>query len=139
MKHLKIALALSITISLLSGCSNGTPDSWKFSKEDVDNFMVVDSQLIKPDDNDSKVKIIIDIFLFVKLDDVSFKIYRGETVGLVGESGCGKTTLGRTILQLYTPTAGKISFNGIRVNPPSKLDIEAVLKRKDEAKFKNFI
>ena len=46
------------------------------------------------------------------VDDVSFKIKRGETLGLVGESGCGKTTLGRTILQLYTPTSGEIYFNG---------------------------
>jgi oligopeptide transport system ATP-binding protein len=42
------------------------------------------------------------------VDGVSFKIYKGETLGLVGESGCGKSTTGRTILQLYRPTAGKI-------------------------------
>ena len=46
------------------------------------------------------------------VDNVSFKIRRGETLGLVGESGCGKTTLGRTILQLYKPTSGDIIFNG---------------------------
>ena len=46
------------------------------------------------------------------VDDVSFKIRRGETLGLVGESGCGKTTLGRTILQLYNPTSGQVIFNG---------------------------
>lgn len=46
------------------------------------------------------------------VDDVSFKIRRGETLGLVGESGCGKTTLGRTILQLYTATSGEVIFNG---------------------------
>ena len=45
------------------------------------------------------------------VDDVSFTIKRGETLGLVGESGCGKTTLGRTILQLYKPTSGAIYFN----------------------------
>jgi oligopeptide transport system ATP-binding protein len=44
------------------------------------------------------------------VDDVSFTIYRGETLGLVGESGCGKTTLGRTVLQLYEPTEGKVYY-----------------------------
>jgi oligopeptide transport system ATP-binding protein len=44
------------------------------------------------------------------VDDISFNIYRGETLGLVGESGCGKSTTGRTILQLYRPTAGEVHF-----------------------------
>jgi oligopeptide transport system ATP-binding protein len=47
------------------------------------------------------------------VDDVSFDIYKGETLGLVGESGCGKTTTGRTLLQLYRPTAGEVWFDGI--------------------------
>jgi len=46
------------------------------------------------------------------VDDVTFDIYEGETFGLVGESGCGKTTLGRTIMRLYDPTGGNIIFNG---------------------------
>ena len=46
------------------------------------------------------------------VDDVSFSIGEGETLGLVEESGCGKTTVGRTLLQLYTPTAGRITFDG---------------------------
>lgn len=46
------------------------------------------------------------------VDDVSFAIKKGETLGLVGESGCGKTTVGRTILNLYKPTAGEIWYDG---------------------------
>ena len=46
------------------------------------------------------------------VDDVSFFIRRGETLGLVGESGCGKTTVGRTLLRLYEPTDGTIIYDG---------------------------
>ena len=46
------------------------------------------------------------------VDDVSFKVRPGTTVGIVGESGCGKTTMGRTIMRLYSVTDGKVLFDG---------------------------
>ncbi len=56
------------------------------------------------------------------VDDVSFTIKKGETLGLVGESGCGKTTVGRTILNLYKPTAGEIKFDGKVIKTKSDLN-----------------
>jgi oligopeptide transport system ATP-binding protein len=49
------------------------------------------------------------------VDGVSFEVEKGETLGLVGESGCGKSTTGRCILQLITPTSGSIMFEGREV------------------------
>ena len=59
------------------------------------------------------------------VDDVSFTVRNGETFGLVGESGCGKTTIGRTVLRLTEPTAGSVFFNGIDV---LKLEGDALKK-----------
>ena len=61
------------------------------------------------------------------VDDVSFTINRGETLGLVGESGCGKTTVGRTILHLYKPTAGEVIFDGKPIK--TKQDIQEFRKK----------
>jgi len=55
------------------------------------------------------------------VDDVSFTINKGETLGLVGESGCGKTTVGRTVLQLYKPTGGEIWYDGRQVKTKQDL------------------
>lgn len=61
------------------------------------------------------------------VDDVSMTINKGETLGLVGESGCGKTTVGRTILNLYKPTAGEIWYNGKLIK--TKSDIKEFRKK----------
>ena len=58
------------------------------------------------------------------VDDVSFAIRPGETLGLVGESGCGKTTVGRTLLRLYKPAAGRIEFDGsVLFDSEKKIDV----------------
>ena len=58
------------------------------------------------------------------VNDISFEIYPGETFGLVGESGCGKSTTGRTIMRLTKPTAGKVFFQGKDVAEMSKHEIK---------------
>ena len=62
------------------------------------------------------------------VDTISFKIYEGETVGLVGESGCGKTTLGRTILNLEKATSGKVLYKGKDITNISKKDLKSFRK-----------
>ena len=62
------------------------------------------------------------------VNNVSFKIYKGETLGLVGESGCGKTTLSRTILQLETPSSGQIIYKGTDISKLSKSSFKKLRK-----------
>lgn len=62
------------------------------------------------------------------VNDVSFDVYKGETLGLVGESGCGKTTLGRTLLRLIAPTSGSIYYEGKDFTSISKQDMRSLRK-----------
>lgn len=66
---------------------------------------------------------------FKAVDSVNFDVYKGETLGLVGESGCGKTTLGRALLRLIEPTDGKISFEGKDVLSLNKDELRETRKR----------
>lgn len=67
---------------------------------------------------------------FVKaVDNVSFDVYDGETLGLVGETGCGKTTVARTILQLYHPTSGQIIFDGVDLTSLPENDLRKMRRR----------
>ena len=64
------------------------------------------------------------------VDDVSFQVFKGETFGLVGESGCGKTTTGRTVIRLYKPTSGETLFNGKRIDGKlNKAETKAVTSK----------
>jgi oligopeptide transport system ATP-binding protein len=63
------------------------------------------------------------------VDDISFKINRGETFGLVGESGCGKSTTGRTVIRLYKPTAGEIIMDGVDLSKLSEKELAPYRKR----------
>ena len=63
------------------------------------------------------------------VDNVSFQIRRGETLGLVGESGCGKTTVGRTLIRLYPADGGRVVFDRIDVHRANRREARELTKR----------
>ena len=82
-----------------------------------------------------KVENLSQFFGFTKaVDDVSFEIKKGEVFGLVGESGCGKTTTGRSIIKLYNITGGSVFFKGIRIAAGKKTYKDAIEKAKEDYK-----
>ena len=99
--------------------------------------MSVESKNQQKDEVLLKVENLCQYFGFNKaVDDVSFDIKRGEVFGLVGESGCGKTTTGRSIIKLYNITSGSIYFKGVRIGAGIKSYQDDILKAKADYKEK---
>lgn len=105
---------------------SGYDDQAEFAREQAERDTKVEEDKVLPPDPDAllEVRHLKKYFTLKKtvmgkpitslkaVDDVSFKIRSGETLGIVGESGCGKTTMGRTVLKLHQPTSGQIFFEG---------------------------
>ena len=98
--------------------------------EEIKNLNSEETPLVEVKDLKQHFNISMGLFKNKPLkavDGVSFAIKKGETLGLVGESGCGKTTVGRTLLHLYKPTAGEIFYNGKKIVTPH--DVKAFRKK----------
>jgi peptide/nickel transport system ATP-binding protein len=99
------------------------PDEKKVKKEEKDVLLEVNNLLTQFPIKGGIFGRTVDHFKAVK--NVSFKLQKGKTLGLVGESGCGKTTLGRSILRLIEPAAGQVIYDGVDV---TKLDKDGMRK-----------
>jgi peptide/nickel transport system ATP-binding protein len=104
---------------------NSTPDDILIEVKNLKMYFPVTAGLLRKKVADVKA-----------VDDISFKIIRGKTHGLVGESGCGKTTVGRTILRIYEPTAGDIIFEGQDISRISRRELRP-LRRKMQLIFQD--
>jgi oligopeptide transport system ATP-binding protein len=105
----------------------------KFRQELVDNDVVLSVRHLK---QYFKVGFQARKFITKAVHDISFDIKRGEVFGLVGESGCGKTTTGRSIIRLYDITSGSVYFQGYRINAGSRWNEKEIKWKRIRAKRK---
>ncbi len=129
-------------LPVVSDFLNGERDSREFIIGSRESVATNNSKLITNDQHEKLIEVknlkvwypgkrnfLGKIFDYTKaVDDVSFDVFTGETLGLVGESGCGKTTLGRTLLRLIEPTDGEILFNGSNLLNYSATDLQKLRK-----------
>ncbi|MBE1553321.1 ABC transporter ATP-binding protein [Sporosarcina limicola] len=71
------------------------------------------------------------------VDDISFHVNKGETLGIVGESGCGKSTMGRSLIRLYEPTEGNVLFDGTDITNLSERELRPIIRRKMQMIFQD--
>lgn len=110
-----------------------TKPKTKFKQELVDNDVVLSVRHLK---QYFKVGFQARKFITKAVHDISFDIKRGEVFGLVGESGCGKTTTGRSIIRLYDITSGSVYFQGYRINAGSRWNEKEIKWKRIRAKKK---
>jgi peptide/nickel transport system ATP-binding protein len=124
---------LPVVSDFLAGKKTDTGDYQQQIKQEAINVETIASPLVKVDHLSvwfpAKKSLFGKASEYIKaVDDVSFEIFNGETMGLVGESGCGKTTLGRALLRLVEPTSGNIFYNNRDLTTINKKDLRALRK-----------